>query len=102
MQTARLQAVGLLSQAIILASQADKLAPSSELLRPARAMPQAVWMSDLLYIFKPYENIIKHCLQGPNAILNVYFCILPHNFGQIQLVNQLRAAQSGLEPFLIG
>ena len=36
------RAVEPLSQAIILASQADKSAPGSELLRPARAMPQVV------------------------------------------------------------
>ena len=76
MQTAQLGAVELLSRAIILASQADKSAPGSELLRLARAMPQVVYMSDLLDRFKPSENIIKHCLQGPSAILNVYFCIL--------------------------
>ena len=33
-------------------------------------------MSDLLDSVKPSENIIKHCLQGASAILNVYFCIL--------------------------
>ena len=31
--------------------QADKLAPSSEPLRPVQAMPQVVWMSDLLDSF---------------------------------------------------
>ena len=76
MQTARLGAVEPLSRAIILASQADKSAPGSKPLRPARAMPQVVYMSDLLYSFKPSENIIKHCLQGPSAILNIYICIL--------------------------
>ena len=39
-------------------------------------MPQVVYMSDLLDSFKPSENITKYCLQGPGAILNVYFCIL--------------------------
>ena len=73
---AQLRAVEPLSRAIILASQADKLAPSSEPLRLARAMPQVVYMSDLLDSFKPSENITKYCLQGPGAILNVYFCIL--------------------------
>ena len=76
MSMAQLRAVEPLSQAVILASQADKLAPSSEPLRLARAMPQVVQMSDLLDTFKPSENIIIHCLQGPSAILNVYFCIL--------------------------
>ena len=76
MKTAWLGAVEPLSWAIILASQADKSAPGSEPLRPARAMPQVVYMSDLLDSFKPSENIIKYCLQGPSAILNVYFCIL--------------------------
>ena len=76
MQMAQLGAVKLLGRAVILASQADKLAPSSELLRPAQAMPQVVYMSDLLDCFKPSENIIKYCLQGPSAILNAYFCIL--------------------------
>ena len=76
MQTAQLGAIQLLSQAVILASQADKLAPGSEMLRPAQAMPQVVQMSDLLDSFKPSENIMKHCLQGPSVILDVYFCIL--------------------------
>ena len=76
MQMARLGAVEPLSRAVILASQADKSAPSSEPLRPARAMPQVVYMSDLLDSLKPSENITKYCLQGPRAILNVYFCIL--------------------------
>ena len=76
MQTAQLGAIEPLSWAVILASQADKLAPGSELLRPAQAMPQVVQMSDLLNSFKPSENIMKHCLQGPSVILNVYFCIL--------------------------
>ena len=73
---ARLRAVEPLSRAIILASQADKLASSSEPLRPAQAMPQVLSMSDLLDSFKPSENITKCYLQGPGAILNVYFCIL--------------------------
>ena len=76
MQMAQLGAIEPLSWAVILASQADKSAPGSELLRPAWAMPQVLWMSDLLDSFKPSENNIKHCLQGPSAILNVYFCIL--------------------------
>ena len=76
MQAAQLRAVEPLSWAIIWASQADKSAPGSEPLRPAWAMPQVVEMSNLLDSFKPSENIIKHCLQDPSAILNVYFCIL--------------------------
>ena len=52
-------------QAVILASQADKLSPSSEPLRPDQAMPQVVYILDLLDSFKPSENIIIHCLQGP-------------------------------------
>ena len=69
MQTARLAAVEPLSRVIILASQADKLAPGSEPLRPARAMPQIVYLPDTL---KPS---VKHSYQGPTAICNVYFCI---------------------------
>ena len=76
MQTARLGAVEPLSRAIILASQADKSAPGSEPLRPARAMPEVAWMSDLVDTFKPSENILKLCLQGPSVIYNVYLCIL--------------------------
>ena len=76
MSTARLGAIKPLSRAIILAGQADKLAPGSEPLRPAQGMPQVVWMSDLLDSFKACENIIKHCLPGPSAILIVYFCKL--------------------------
>ena len=53
MQTAQLGAIEPLSQTIILASQADKSAPGSELLRLARAMPQVVYMSNLLDSFKP-------------------------------------------------
>ena len=76
MQTARLGAIELLSRAVILASQADKSVPGSELLRPAQAMPQVAWMSDLLDTFEPSENILKLCLQGPSVIWNVKFCIL--------------------------
>ena len=39
-------------------------------------MPQVVYMSDLLDSFKPSENITEYCLQGPGAILNVYFYML--------------------------
>ena len=60
MQTARLGAIELLSLAIILASQADKSAPGSAPLRPAWAMPQVVYMLDLLDSFKPSENITKY------------------------------------------
>ena len=49
---------------------------ASALLRLAQAMPQIVWMSDLLDTLKPSENILKHSYQGPTAIWNVYFCIL--------------------------
>ena len=60
MQTARLRAIEPPSRAVILASQADKSAPSSEPLRPAWAMPQVVYMLDLLDSFKPSENITKY------------------------------------------
>ena len=50
-------------------------------LRPAQAMPQVVYISDLLDSLKPSENITKYCLQGPGAILNVYFVYyLPEPF----------------------
>ena len=70
MQTAQLGAIESLFE------PANKLAPDSKLLRLAQAMPQVLEMSDLLDSFKTSENVIKHCLQGPSSILNVYFCIL--------------------------